>query len=250
MFDATKYAVGTIVERRDLTEDLWTMRIEPDCEIPFRPGQYVTVGLEIDGRMVERPYSIASAPHESAIELFIERVPAGELSFPLHSVGIGGKVALRKRAKGLFLKNAPLDATTLHLFVATVTGVAPFVAVVRHHIALWQQGAWQPTGQLVVLQGASRAHEFGYEVELQKLAAEIPWFSYIPTVSRPWEEAHWTGERGRVEDVLRKYADQVAVEAGAVFLCGHPGMISNARAIMRRAGMADERVFEEQYWPD
>ncbi len=37
---------------------------------------------------------------------------------------------------------------------------------------------------------------------------------------------------------------------GGVFLCGHPGMISGARAIMRRAGFDDKAIREEQYWPD
>jgi ferredoxin-NADP reductase len=35
-----------------------------------------------------------------------------------------------------------------------------------------------------------------------------------------------------------------------VFLCGHPGMIANARAIMRRAGLDDKEIREEQYWPE
>jgi hypothetical protein len=37
---------------------------------------------------------------------------------------------------------------------------------------------------------------------------------------------------------------------GGVFLCGHPGMISGARAIMRRAGFDNKAIREEQYWPD
>ena len=97
-----------------------------------------------------------------------------------------------------------------------------------------------------------RAEEFGYAEELTALDAEFPWFTYVPTVSRPWDDPTWEGELGRVEDVVRKYADATGMRAGhgAVYLCGHPGMIAGARAIMRRRGFDDKEIREEQYWPD
>lgn len=92
----------------------------------------------------------------------------------------------------------------------------------------------------------------GYVAELTRLANELPWLTYIPTISRPWEEPGWEGETGRVEDVLRKYADAAGVRPGhgGVFLCGNPQMVRNARAIMRRSGLAGKTVREEQYWPE
>jgi len=135
--------------------------------------------------------------------------------------------------------------------VATVTGVAPFVSFLRTLAARARAGEWSPV-PMVALQGASRSGELGYADELNALAGEVDWFRYVPTVSRPWEDPEWTGELGRVEDVLRKHADSLGMHPGngAVYLCGHPGMISGARAIMRRRGFADAEIREEQYWPD
>ena len=94
--------------------------------------------------------------------------------------------------------------------------------------------------------------EFGYLEEMGALARDAPWFTYIPTVSRPWLCPDWTGETGRAEDVLRKYADSLDMEPGkaGVYLCGHPGMISAGRAIMVRKGFDDKSIREEQYWPE
>lgn len=251
MFDTDKYATATIMSRRDLAADLWVVRVRPDVELPFRPGQYVTLGLELDGRIIERPYSIASDPAEPEIELFIERVPDGELSAPLHGLATGSTTLVRKRCKGLFLKDAPVIDQP-HLLVATVTGIAPFVSLLRSLRRRQLSGEWTADQPVVAIQGASRSDEMGYEAELRALDAECDWFTYVPTVSRPWEDDAWSGETGRVEDVLRKYADQAGLVPGhgAIYLCGHPGMISNSRGIMRRHGFSDKEIREEQYWPD
>jgi ferredoxin--NADP+ reductase len=251
MIDRDKYAAATIVSRRDLAPDLWVVRIRPDCELPFRPGQYVTLGLELDGHIVERPYSIASDPAEEEIELFIERVPEGELSAPLHDVPIGESTLVRKRCKGLFLKDAPvLDQP--HVFVATVTGIAPFVSILRSLVRRQASGEWVPDQPVVALQGASRSEELGYEEELRALDAACDWFTYVPTISRPWDDPEWSGETGRVEDVLRKYTDPAGLRPshGAIYLCGNPEMIGKAHGIMRRRGFGDKEIREEQYWPD
>ena len=250
MIDSQKYAAAVITSRRDLAADLWVIRIRPDIELPYRPGQYVTLGLPRNGRVIERPYSICSSPSEEEIELFIERVPDGELSDPLYALGVGAEMVVRKRTKGLFLRDAPVVGQP-HLLVATVTGIAPFVSLVRSLVERLHAGEWTPA-PVTALQGASRSEELGYYDELCGLDAELSWFSYLPTVSRPWDDPGWTGETGRVEDVLRKHADALGMRPGhgAVFLCGHPGMIANARGIMRRRGFDDKEIREEQYWPD
>jgi ferredoxin--NADP+ reductase len=251
MTDPEKYATATIVSRRDLAADLWVVRVRPDCDLPFRPGQYVTLGLELDGRIIERPYSIASDPEEAEIELFIERVPEGELSAPLYALETGSTTLVRRRCKGLFLRDAPVIAQP-HIFVATVTGIAPFVSLLRSLRRRQLSGEWTPDEPVVAIQGASRSEELGYDEELRTLDAECGWFTYAATVSRPWDDPEWTGETGRVEDVLRKYADEAGLRAGhgAIYLCGHPGMITNSHGIMRRCGFSDKEIREEQYWPD
>ena len=251
MYDPDKYGRATIVERRDLGPELWMLRLQPEVELPFRPGQYVTLGLQLNGRIIERPYSIVSAPQEDAIEIFIERVPEGELSQPLYDLALGDALAVRKRCKGLFLKDLPL-AQQPHLFVATVTGVAPFVSLVRSLARDPDRSELSGDFSVTLLHGASRSHEFGYVEELSELSQQLSWFSYVPTVSRPAEEPDWTGEVGRVEDVLRKYADKIEFGPGhgGVYLCGNPQMIHNARTIMRRRRLDNKAIREEQYWPD
>lgn len=246
-----RFARGVITERRDLSHDLWVIKVRPECQVAFRPGQYVTIGVHVDGRLIERPYSIVSSPEEPELELFIELVDEGELTPHLHRIGEGDEVVVRRKTKGLFLRGAPV-ATEDHLFVATVTGVAPFASLLRTLSRRHRAGEWSTDRRIVLLLGASRSYEFGYLEEMTRLAAEMPWFEFVPTVSRPWEDPGWPGETGRVEDVLRKWADhfELRPQTTGVYLCGHPEMIRNARGIMRRRGFADAAIHEEQYWPE
>jgi ferredoxin--NADP+ reductase len=104
--------------------------------------------------------------------------------------------------------------------------------------------------KLYCLQGGSRSWEFGYREELQQYASEVPWFEYVATVSRPWEDKNWIGETGRVDDLLRKYADSWGLrpERTTAYLCGNPNMVENGRGILQRAGWKKEAMFEELYF--
>ena len=245
-----KYESVEIVERNDFGPDLWSIRVSHGQPFDFRPGQYATLGVEVDGKPLERPYSIVSSPEEAELEFFVELIPDGALTPYLYPLHVGDRLLMRKRPKGLFLKTG-LAPDRTHLFLATVTGIAPFASILRQLQRLQRRGEVVPP-KIVLVQGASFSHEFGYAQEMAQISGEFPDFEYVPTVSRPWGDSGWEGEIGRAEDVLRKHADRSGIRPGRgmVYLCGHPGMISTGRAVMLRAGLRDGDILEEQYWPE
>ncbi len=209
------------------------------------------MGVAHDGVRVERAYSIVSSPYEETLEFFIELVPNGDLTPYLHKLQKGDTLLCRKIAKGRFTLDVR-SGRTQHLLLSTVTGIAPFVSYVRTLYRDWKNGGTPMPGahKLYCLQGGSRSWEFGYRQELEKYAEEAPWFKYVTTVSRPWEDAAWKGETGRVDDVLRKYAEAWGLrqEATTGYLCGHPSMVENCRGILQSAGWKKDALFEEIYF--
>jgi ferredoxin/flavodoxin---NADP+ reductase len=139
---------------------------------------------------------------------------------------------------------------THHLLVSTVTGVAPYVSMVRTTRRRLAEDPSLPMPHVVLIQAGSRSEELSYLDELRAADAELPWLTYVPSVSRPWEDPGWTGELGRAEDVVRKYADAhgVTPENAVTYLCGHPEMIATVRGIMRRRGFDHKDVREELYF--
>jgi len=240
--DPTRYIAAEVTARRDLAADLWTFRVRPAEPLRFRPGQYVAVAIPAAGRMIERPYSLCSAPQEPELEFFIELVPNGALTPRLYDLGPGAKIYLRRAAKGRFVFDVE-SGNPNHLMIASVTGVAPYVSIVRDFA---RRGA-PPPGRLLIVHSASSPVELGYSEEL----AAAPGLEYIRTVSRSWLFPDWAGERGRAEDILRKYADRAGFLPGdtTVYACGNPQMIRNVQGVVERAGYPRAAFREEMFWP-
>lgn len=246
-----KHYRARILERRDISPDLWILRIDPGGPFNYLAGQFATLGVEQDGKKIERAYSIVSSPYEEALEIFVELVPHGDLTPNLFRLKEGDTLLCRKIAKGRFTLDLR-SGRTQHLLVSTVTGIAPFVSYVRTLYRDWKNGNSPMPGdhKLFCLQGASRSIELGYREELERFAAEVPWLQYVPTVSRPWDDSNWSGEKGRVDDLLRKYTDAWGLrpEGTTAYLCGHPKMVENGRGILQRAGWKKDAIFEEAYY--
>ena len=245
-----KHYRAQITKREDFSSDLWTIRIDPGVPISFAPGQYATLGVERDARRRERPYSIVSSPYERELEFFFELVPEGETTPPLYDLQVGDEVLVRKVTKGRFTLDTSDPKRKNHLLVSTVTGVAPFVSYVRTLFKDWNEGRFASEQRLFLLNAASRSWEFGYREELERVAAQAPWFTYVPTVSRPWDDPDWNGEIGRADDLLRKYSDCWGLngENSIAYLCGHPEMIANSKGILNRIGFQHQNLKEEIYW--
>jgi len=244
-----KFYKARVVERADVTADLWKVRIAPEGPVSFVAGQYATLAVEHKGRIIERAYSIASSPYEPELEFFVELVAEGELTPLLYELRHGHHLLMRKTMKGRFTLDLK-SGHRRHLLLATVTGVAPYVSYVRTLYRDWKQNKLPAKLELFVLHGASRSSELGYIAEMEQYAAEVPWLEYMPTISRPWEDTAWQRETGRVEDLVRKYADLWGCAPGdtSVYLCGHPQMIETCMGILKRCRFSKEAIQQEVYW--
>ena len=243
-----RHVAAVVVSRREVSPDLWIVRVRPEEKVVFAPGQYATVTLPGPERPIERPYSIASSPGEAELEFFLERLRGGHRSPHLYDVPVGGAVEVGRMAKGRFLFDQASGRRN-HFMIATVTGVAPFVSMSRDWAARHKRGEAVPY-RIAVLHAASMSREMGYGEELSGLARRCAWFTYIPTVSRAWADADWTGERGRAEDVTRKHLEGLGFTAASTtaYACGNPDMIENVKGVLERAGFRNEAVMQEVFW--
>ena len=109
----SKFYSARILERRDISDDLWVIRVDPGGEFPYRAGQYATLGVVTPEKRYERPYSIVSAPHEKFLEFFIELVPHGQVTPRLHGSGWAMRSHCEKSPKGISPSTFPVNARTI-----------------------------------------------------------------------------------------------------------------------------------------
>jgi ferredoxin--NADP+ reductase len=240
---------ATLVKREDDTESLGRFWVRADGEAAhFEPGQYMTIGVYADEMLYQRPYSVASAPAdtgEAGYEFYVRLVPILRFTTLLWRLPLGHPMRMIG-PKGRFMLEP--DDERAHLFVATGTGIAPFIAMSRHLMA-----AGTPR-RTVMLHGCSYQDELGYRDLLEGWQREGTYpMTYVPSISRPQDprNAGWPGYTGRAESVILDVCREHGLrpEETVVYLCGNPEMIINVEGELMEAGFPEFHVKKELYWP-
>ncbi|MBA2570941.1 MAG: hypothetical protein H0V04_07175 [Chloroflexi bacterium] len=215
--------------------------------VAFEPGQYLTIGVESDGKLLQRPYSVASSPRDAAdgYEFYVRLVDGGLFTPLLWRLDVGQGMSM-KGPKGKFILE-PGDER-IHVFISSGTGIAPFISMMKTLIA---DGAPR---RAVVLHGVSYAEDLGYRDLLEdwQASGEYP-VTYVPSVSRPAapENARWTGRTGRVETIINDAYDDLGLTTAdsIAYICGNPDMILAVEETLQGRGFPEEQIKKELYWP-
>jgi NAD(P)H-flavin reductase len=270
--------------RIELSDALAIFRFALERDFHFIAGQYATLWLTHRGKTIARPYTIASSPSESRVlEFYINLVREGKLTPSLwHKNVIEGLVngnpqtrAAITGPKGRFILDSgdPRD----YVFVASGTGIAPFVSMVRKLNEDFLASPKHFTSRRIYLiHGVSFPSHLGYREEMEALAAEAIRdprrklkLLYLPTISRPFIDSTWTGLKGRaealldtdsvelvpqrqnLEDIVKSMLAMVLrPQTHAIYVCGHPGTIDNVVAFLSRRGFhVDSDIKRERYYP-
>jgi ferredoxin/flavodoxin---NADP+ reductase len=239
-----------IASRRDWAPGLMSLSLEASAA-PFVPGQFINLGLDLDGERVKRSYSLASAPGVAS-EVYLSLVAEGVLTPALFERGPGDSVWLDDRALGFFtLEHIPV-AERLWL-VATGTGLGPFLSMLR------SPTIWQRFSRVVLVHGVRYVSHLGYSSELSRLVEQhAGQLSYVPAVTR--EPPPAGGLMGRLPALIesgqleRQLSLQLEPALDHVLLCGNPAMIGEAQTVLGARGLHKHRprkpghITIESYW--
>jgi ferredoxin/flavodoxin---NADP+ reductase len=234
------------VDENDSLAYFW-VRFDGDAT-PFEPGQYMTIGVFVEGRLVQRPYSVASSPRVAGTdgyEFYVRLVQGGQFTPLLWRMQLDQGMRMIG-PKGKFMLEPEDDR--IHLFISTGTGNAPFVSMMK---TMLLDGAPR---RAIFVNGVSYADELGYRtlVEDWESSGTYP-VRYVPTVSRPADprNAGWSGRVGRAETVLASVCDEhgLTPDNAIAYICGNPDMILAAEELLLARGFPEAQVKKELYWP-
>ena len=199
-----------VVEVRPETRDAVTLVLEPGRGWRgHAPGQYVRVGVDVDGVRQWRAYTVTSLPGERRFALTVKAVPDGVVSTHLVRRTRPGDVVQLDQAAGDFLLPDPLPAKVL--LVTGGSGITPALAFLRAHalpdvvlvhaarcaddvIAAGELRALARSGRLRLVERYDDVHGFLTGEQLDELVpdlAERETWACGPTGMLELLEKHW-----------------------------------------------------------
>jgi CDP-4-dehydro-6-deoxyglucose reductase len=208
----------------------------------FTPGQFVSFSGNIEGHLITRAYSIASAPCAddaaalNRFELCLNRVEGGIFSPHLFQLAPGDSVEMAPPL-GTFVLREPLRDS---LMIATGTGIAPFRSMLP--AALRTGGP-----SITLLFGVRHESHLLYRIEFEAMAREFPQFRFWPTLTQP--ESGWSGRAGRVQAHLIEAIDSTCNTPSNldIYLCGLKPMVDDVRRILKDMGFNRKQIRYEKY---
>ncbi|ROP80831.1 ferredoxin-NADP reductase [Stella humosa] len=225
-----------------LTPSARRIRFEPlrGGELPFRfrAGQYVKLELPIAGDMVERAYSISSAPGERHFfEITVKREEHGLGSTFLHRELAAGEALRLNAPLGDFTLDLQRDLGSGHLLlIAGGVGITPIVSMLAAAAHAGHRG------RITLLASFRSEAEILFAEEIGAFAKRLPGLDAAIFVTAP--EAAWQGPRARIDrEALRPHVRDVV----RVHLCGPAAMMQATIGALTELGVPRDAIHTEAF---
>ncbi|AKU12530.1 ferredoxin-NADP reductase [Azoarcus sp. CIB] len=220
-------------------DSLFSFRTTRDRALRFTNGQFVMIGLEVEGRPLTRAYSIASPNHEEHLEFFSIKVPNGPLTSRLQHLREGDPIVVSKKPTGTLVLHDLKPGKHLYL-LSTGTGLAPFMSVIQ------DPETYERFERVVLIHGVRTVSELAYRDFITEELPQHEFFGefvrdkliYYPTVTRePFEN------QGRLTDLINSgklFRDiglpELDPAVDRAMICGSPAMLKDCCTLLDSRG--------------
>ncbi|MGY1488543.1 ferredoxin--NADP reductase [Methylobacillus pratensis] len=227
-------------------DSLFSFTTTRNESLRFENGQFVMIGLQVDGKPLMRAYSIASPNYAENLEFFSIKVPNGPLTSRLQHLKVGDELLVSRKPTGTLLLSDLKPGKNLYL-LSTGTGLAPFMCLIQ------DPEIYERFEKVILVHGVRRVNDLAYEDFITKELPENEFFGeqiknqliYYPTVTR--EEFR---NQGRLTDLMEngKLFQDIGLpplnpETDRAMLCGSPQMLVDTCKILDAAGLkVSERI--------
>ncbi len=222
------------------TDAYFTFTCTRDESLRFENGQFVMVGLMVDGKPLMRAYSVASANWEEHLEFFSIKVQDGPLTSRLQHIQVGDEVLISKKPTGTLVLGDLNPGKHLYL-LSTGTGIAPFLSITK------DPDVYEQFEKIILVHGVRLKKDLAYydrfthELQEHEYLGEMvkEKLIYYPIVSRE-EYIH----HGRLTDLMKsgKLFEDIGLPPinpadDRAMICGSTAMNRDTAAVLDSFGL-------------
>lgn len=224
-----------IIETKQETHDIKSIKLAFKEKIDYRPGQYMLVELDVDDPESgnTRPLSIASSPTENFL-LFSTKISNSAFKKKFNSLKVGDLVKI-KGPMGIFLLKE--DAKEI-IFLGGGIGITPFRNMIKY-----ASDKYLPIN-MTLLYSNKTPDDICYRDEWQIFERENPNLKVIHTIT---ENANgWKGRTGRInESMLREFCNDL--QSNLFYICGPPAMVDGLSQLLKTIGIPQQNIKVERF---
>lgn len=232
----------TVLSVEHYTDRLFSFQLTRPDAFRFRSGEFIMLGLRVEGKPLLRAYSVASPAWDEELEFFSIKVPNGPLTSKLCDIKVGDKVLLGRKPVGTLVLDALTPAKRLYMF-STGTGFAPFASLIR------DPETYEKFDEVIVTHTCREVAELAYSKKTVEATLNHEFLSelaqgklrYFDSVTR--EEYP---RKGRITDLIESdaLAEALGVEplnpqTDRVMICGSMAMLADTKAICEKRGFVE-----------
>ncbi|MBX4180686.1 ferredoxin--NADP(+) reductase [Sodalis sp. CWE] len=247
----SEWVIGNVVQVKHWTDNLFSLIIRAPID-PFVAGQFTKLGLEINGKKIQRAYSYVNAPKNRNLEFYLIAVPGGKFSGKLHAMQPGNNLMITKKAAGFFILDEIPSCKYLWM-LATGTALGPYLSILE------QGDGLERFDKIILIHAVRFAKELSYLPQMLKLQRRFNnKLSILTIVSREINQGSLTGRiPSLIKDGSLEQAINLKLEAKNchVMLCGNPNMVHDTQQILKETRAMQKHfknspghISTEHYW--
>jgi CDP-4-dehydro-6-deoxyglucose reductase/ferredoxin-NAD(P)+ reductase (naphthalene dioxygenase ferredoxin-specific) len=234
---SSRHYTGRVIGIHDVSPDTRKLTVEIDNKqrLPFSAGQYVHLAVE---GFEERPFSIASPPHEPLLEFHVKSTGRGLSAHIIEELRPGSPITVKGPLGISYLRpyNEKEGSRPL-LALAGGLGIAPMKSIIE---ACLHDRSHLPVH---LYWGARQRSQLYLDDYFRALAKKYPRFSYIPVLSEEKEDLQYrTGFLGHA------VAEDFETLAGlSIYMTGPAAMIDATLPLLMHKGAEEEFIFGDGF---
>ncbi len=229
------------------TADTVTLFFEqPEPFLDYKPGQFLTLVMDFDGKEQRRSYSLCTSPFVDPFPgVTVKRVDGGLFSNFLNEKIFPGKTINVLKPLGHFTTDFHSKNKRHFFLLAAGSGITPLMGILKSVLVN------EPNSIVTLIYCSRNEEQIIFKNQLGLLEkANSDRLKVIHNLSQPSES--WTGLKGRITaELLRELFANAEYEQRyeeVYFMCGPEEIMNMAKGILGDLGVEKDRIYQESFY--